>query len=134
MKRWITLGLRLLLAAVFLYAAWTKLSQPWLLFAMAIDAYGVLPQWGVLAVARTLPWLELAIGLLLIPGWRLRWVAGSATLLLAVFFALMASSYAKGMAIDCGCFGFGDPIGPKTLLRDGSLLASAGLLTVLARR
>ena len=48
MMRWLRLFLRLLLAAVFLYAAWSKLRQPWLLFAMSIDSYQLLPPWAVL--------------------------------------------------------------------------------------
>jgi hypothetical protein len=46
----------------------------------------------------------------------------------------MLWAFAKGMAIDCGCFGPGDMIGPRTLMRDGALLAISGTLTVLAMR
>ncbi len=35
--------LRFALGIIFLYAAWTKISRPWELFAMAIDSYGLLP-------------------------------------------------------------------------------------------
>src|SRR6188508_48370 len=60
------LALRVLLGAVFIYAAYTKLRQSWLLFALSIDSYQLLPEWAVFALARTLPWLELALGVLLI--------------------------------------------------------------------
>jgi methylamine utilization protein MauE len=46
----------------------------------------------------------------------------------------MIISYARGLAIDCGCFGPGEALGPKTLLRDASLLALAIALAVLAMR
>jgi uncharacterized membrane protein YphA (DoxX/SURF4 family) len=124
--------LRLVLGAVFLYAAWTKLRQSYLIFAMSIDAYQLLPQWAVLALARVLPWFELAVGVLLLAGVWLRYVAMAASALLVMFFALMLHSYVKGQGIDCGCFGLGDAISPKTLLRDGSLLLAAVLLTVAA--
>ena len=124
--------LRLVLGAVFLYAAWTKLRQSYLIFAMSIDAYQLLPQWAVLAVARALPWFELLVGVLLLIGVWLRYAATAASALLVIFFALMVQSYVKGQGIDCGCFGLGDAISPKTLLRDGSLLAAAVLLTVAA--
>ena len=52
------LVLRIVLGAIFVYAAWTKLKDPWALFAMAIDSYQVLPLRAVEWVARTLPWLE----------------------------------------------------------------------------
>jgi len=125
----VVLALRVALGAVFVYAAWTKLRQPWELFAMSIDAYKVLPYWAVVVVARTLPWAELAIGLVLMAGRWLRVSAGAASLLLLVFFVLMVRTYVKGMQIDCGCFGLGDTISPRTLARDGSLLAGYLFLT-----
>jgi uncharacterized membrane protein YphA (DoxX/SURF4 family) len=127
--RAVVLALRVALGAVFVYAAWTKLRQPWELFAMSIDAYKVLPYWAVVVVARTLPWAELAIGLALMAGRWLRVSAGAASLLLMMFFALMVRAYVKRMQIDCGCFGLGDPISPRTLARDGTLLAGYLFLT-----
>ena len=124
--------LRLGLAGVFLYAAWTKLRASPLIFAMSVDSYRLLPEWGVLAVAYTLPWLELAVGILLMAGFWLRYVAAMASAILVMFFALMLRSYIQGQGIDCGCFGVGEAISPKTLLRDGSLLAAAVLLTIAA--
>ncbi len=132
--RVLPLVLRLGLGAVFLYAACSKLRQPWLLFAMAIDAYGVLPQWAVLAVARTLPWLELLIGVLLMAGlWR-RVSATISSVLLLVFFAFMLRSYFKGMEIDCGCFGLGETISAKTLARDAALVLCSLALTATSMR
>jgi uncharacterized membrane protein YphA (DoxX/SURF4 family) len=126
--------LRVALAFVFLYAAYTKLRQPWLLFAMSIDAYEILPEWASLTLGRTLPWLELVLGALLATGFGLRYAAAGATALLGLFFAVMLRSYAKGMKIDCACFGFGEPIGPVTLARDAILLALSISLTILAFR
>jgi uncharacterized membrane protein YphA (DoxX/SURF4 family) len=100
--------LRVLLGVIFVYAAWMKLREPWALFAMAIDSYQVLPMWAVEAVARTLPYAEALLGVLLIAGlWR-RFSTVCASLLLAVFFVLMVRALAKGMQIDCGCFGPGE--------------------------
>jgi uncharacterized membrane protein YphA (DoxX/SURF4 family) len=130
--RAVTLLLRVALGAVFVYAAWTKLRTPWELFAMSIDSYQLLPLKAVELVARTLPWFELAVGLLLIAGFWLRSAATATALLLAVFFGLMVRAYAKGMEINCGCFGPGEIISWKTLLRDGSMLAAALALTALS--
>jgi uncharacterized membrane protein YphA (DoxX/SURF4 family) len=126
--------LRLGLAAVFGYAAWMKLREPWMLFAMSVDAYHVLPEWGAIAVARTLPWIELLLAVMLVTGIGKRISLAASSALLAVFFGLMVRSYARGEGIDCGCFGPGEAISPITLLRDGSLLAGSLLLTVLAFR
>ena len=123
--RIVSVLLRVALGIIFIYAAWTKISKPWELFAMSIDSYQLLPLMAVETVARTLPWAELAIGLLLLAGIFLRSAAVATTLLLAGFFGLMVRAYAKGMAINCGCFGAGEVISWKTLLRDGSLLAAS---------
>jgi uncharacterized membrane protein YphA (DoxX/SURF4 family) len=134
MKSKVVLALRLLLGAVFCYAAWTKLRQPWLVFAMSIDAYRMLPSWAVFGVARTLPWFELGIGILLLAGWLLRWSAVATTLLLVVFYAAMLHAWGVGGGIDCGCFGVGEAVSAVTLTRDGVLLASAIALAVLTLR
>ena len=132
--RYLLIVLRVVLAAVFLYAAYTKLREPWMLFAMSIDAYQILPEWAALTLGRTLPWMELALGLLLATGLGLRYSAAGATALLGGFFAIMVRTYALGMKIDCACFGLGDVIGPATLTRDGILLALSISLTILAFR
>ena len=129
----IALTLRVLLGAVFMYAAYTKLRQSWLLFALSIDSYQLLPEWGVYAVARTLPWLELVLGILLIAGVGLRYLSVMAASILALFFTVMVVAYVRGGGIDCGCFGVGEPLSVRTLVRDGSLLAAALALAALSR-
>jgi len=129
--------LRLIVGGIFVYAAWTKLSEPWQLFAMNIDSYRVLPLTMVEFVARTLPWFEAAVGLLVMAGIWLRISSTAVSLLLLVFFSLMVRAYLSGMEINCGCFGTGEPISWKTLLRDGALLAAALTITAssfLSRR
>ena len=114
---------RLALAAVFLWAAYTKLRDPWMIFAMEIDAMHIVPGAMVEFLARTMPWLELLVGVLLLVGIKTRWAASVATALLAVFFTTLLVLYLRGFQGDCGCFGPGEQLGPKTLVRDGALLA-----------
>jgi uncharacterized membrane protein YphA (DoxX/SURF4 family) len=123
---------RVLLGLVFVYAAYTKLRTSFLLFAMAIDAYKLLPEAGAVAVARVLPWVELALGIALIAGLWPRLVTSAATGLLGVFFAVMVRAFRQGQEISCGCFGMGEPISGRTLLRDGALLALSLALTAAA--
>jgi uncharacterized membrane protein YphA (DoxX/SURF4 family) len=132
--RYFLVVLRVALAIVFLYAAYMKLREPWLMFAMSIDAYQILPEWAALTLGRILPWLELALGLLLATGFGLRYSAAAASIMLAGFFAVMVRAYVMGMKIDCACFGLGDVIGPRTLVRDGVLLVLSVGLTILAMR
>jgi putative oxidoreductase len=134
MRRWIALALRLVLGAVFVYAAYTKLRQSWLLFALSIDSYQLLPEWAVLAVARTLPWLELTLGALLIIGLWLRYTSLIVSAILTLFFSVMLVSYWRGNGIDCGCFGVGEALTLRTLARDGVLLIAAITLMVTTWR
>ncbi len=124
--------LRIALGLVFIYAAYTKLSESWRLFAAGIASYEVLPMWAVQLLARTLPWFELLVGVLLIVGRWLRVSTVATSALLLVFFSLMVRAYVKGMTIDCGCFGPGEAISWKTLLRDGGMLAGSLFVTVMA--
>ena len=130
----VLLLLRVALGAVFVYAAWVKLREPWMLFAISIDNYHILPEWAVTVVARTLPWIEMAAGLLLLSGRWMRVSTVAVSGLLALFFAMMVRAYVRGEAIDCGCFGPGEAISPLTLLRDGSMLAGSLWLTITAYR
>src|SRR5579885_3056842 len=113
----VALLLRIALGAIFVYAAWIKLREPWAIFAISIESYQVLPEWAVQLTARGLPWLELILGVLLIAGFVRRPATLCTSLLLLVFFGLMVRALLKGMQIDCGCFGPGEKLSWVTLLR-----------------
>ncbi|HEV2388715.1 MAG TPA: MauE/DoxX family redox-associated membrane protein [Candidatus Acidoferrales bacterium] len=134
---------RLILAGIFLLAAYGKLlpqgAQPWTLaslrlsrsslnlsmtfFAMQIDSYQMLPGWAVVALAHTLPWVELGLGMLLLAGVALPWTGTGATALLALLLAVVSRSYLMGLQINCGCFGPSEPLTRWTIIRDGLFLA-----------
>lgn len=129
---------RIALAAIFLAAAYAKLkpqgAMPWsvasvrtslAMFAMQVDSYQIkwLPEERVNFVAHTLPPFELLLGLWLLSGIGLRFSSLITTLLLGGFFSVMVRTYAMGLEVSCGCFGPGEQLGVKTLVRDGSLLA-----------
>jgi uncharacterized membrane protein YphA (DoxX/SURF4 family) len=134
MARAIAIIARLALGAVFLWAAYTKLRDPWMIFAMEIDAMHVVPSATVEPIARTMPWFELLIGVLLVIGIQTRYVASAATALLGFFFTLLLVLYLRGFQGDCGCFGPGEQLGPKTLARDGVLVALSVWVTWQAFR
>ena len=134
---------RLALAVVFLVAAYAKLkpqvAMPWssasvktslAMFAMQVDSYQLLPPSYVSLVAHLLPPFELILGLWLLSGIALRLSSLVTTLLIAGFFIVMVRTYALGLSINCGCFGPGEQLGTKTLVRDGSLLILSAAVTV----
>lgn len=128
--KWLLLAGRLILGGVFAYAAYTKIRQPWMLFAMGINSYQMVSESTAKYLAQTLPWFELVLGIALITGIILRWSAAVASALLVFFFSVMLRAYMKNLAIFCGCFGVGEKLGPLTLARDGSLAALALAVTI----
>jgi uncharacterized membrane protein YphA (DoxX/SURF4 family) len=129
MRRALLIVARLALAAIFLWAGIAKLREPWMLFAMQLDSMHVFPDASITFFARTMPWIEVVLGVLLIAGIQMRYVASAATALLVVFFAVVTILYLRGFQGDCGCFGPGEQLGPKTLVRDAALVLLAMWVT-----
>ncbi len=118
MRRALYIVARLALAGVFLWSGIAKLRDPWMLFAMEIENMRVIPAAAVEFVARTLPGFELVLGLALLSGVWARYVSPAATVVATGFFSLVTLLYLRGFQGDCGCFGPGEQLGPKTLARD----------------
>ncbi|MGZ6827713.1 MAG: MauE/DoxX family redox-associated membrane protein, partial [Mycobacteriales bacterium] len=127
---------RLVLAAVLGYAALTKIGDP-AATVRAVRAYRLLPEALAVPFGHALPWVELALAALLLLGMAIRLTAVLTSVLLAVFIGGVASAWARGLTIDCGCFGGGGvtahPGYAGELLRDGLLLGLALGLAVLGR-
>ncbi|MEV4603574.1 MauE/DoxX family redox-associated membrane protein [Amycolatopsis sp. NPDC049253] len=129
---------RLGLAAVWLISGAIKLAAPGQTF-IAVQAYDVLPSALVRPVATALPLVELVLGLLLLFGLATRWVATAALVMLAVLVAGIAQSWARGLSIDCGCFGGGGHVAagqteyPQEILRDTGFAVLAVWLMVRPR-
>jgi thiol-disulfide isomerase/thioredoxin len=121
---------RILLAAVFVVAAVTKLAD--LDGARrAVRDFGAPERLGrVLAPALVVA--ELAVAGLLIPGSTAVVGAAGALALLLLFVVAIAVSLARGRTPDCHCFGslHSAPAGPATLARNGALAAVAGFALV----
>jgi len=106
MKRWWVLGLRLLLGGIFLYASWDKILHPEP-FAEAIYNYQILPDFLINFSALVLPWLELFLGLCIISGIWLPGAVFLTNLLMVIFFGALIFNLARGLNVQCGCFGTG---------------------------
>ncbi|WP_214402516.1 MauE/DoxX family redox-associated membrane protein [Pseudonocardia lacus] len=129
---------RLGLAAVWLVSGVLKAVDPDQTY-VAVRAYDVLPTAGVEVVAALLPWVEIAFGLLLVLGVGTRIVAVLSLALLLVFMAGVVQAWARGLSIDCGCFGGGGAVEPgqtayvQELLRDTGFALLACWLIVRPR-
>ena len=103
---------RLVLGGVLLAAGGLKVLKP-TESANAVAAYKILPTNVAHLVGYALPWLEVALALLLIVGFMVRPAAVLSGLIMVVFAIAIASVWARGMLIDCGCFGGGGEIDPS---------------------
>src|SRR4051812_8029588 len=131
---WISTVARLGLAAVFLTAGLLKVDD---LAAggRAVNAYRLFSYDTAKVIGAVQPFLEIALGLLLLIGLAVRLSAAIAALLLVIFIAGIVSAWARGLQIDCGCFSKGGDLaaGQNTtygwdLLRDIGFLVLAGIL------
>jgi uncharacterized membrane protein YphA (DoxX/SURF4 family) len=103
---WASTAARLILAGVLLVAGGLKVGDPDQA-AGAVQAYRLLPPAVGEIVGYALPVFEIAIGILLLIGLGTRIAAGITAVLMVVFILGVASAWARGLRIDCGCFGGG---------------------------
>jgi uncharacterized membrane protein YphA (DoxX/SURF4 family) len=140
---------RLVLGGVFVYAGFSKLLMPnphlWPIFVLKfsismnissfaeqVESYKLISPEASRVVAHTLPFVEIALGALLLIGWRLRIWATAITAIMVGFLAVVTRAYLLHMDINCGCFGTPEKLTGMTIVRDGSLVALALLMTIFA--
>ncbi len=135
---WAGTAARLVVGGVWLWAGLLKLPDPDS-SVTAVRAYQLLPISSVDVVGRALPMVEVVVGACLVLGLLTR-VAGAVSAVLQVAFVIgIASVWARGISIRCGCFGSGgyDPHAasryPWEIARDVGLLALS-LYVVWLRR
>ena len=125
--RWISTGARLVLGGVFLVAGGLKVIDPQG-SVVAVRAYKLLPNSLVTIVGWGLPFAEIALGLLLLAGIATRVVAAATAILLIIFILAVVSVAARGLSIDCGCFGGGGEVAPGQTAYGIELVRDFGLL------
>ena len=75
-----------------------------------------------------MPWVEIGVGLLLITGVlvRISGLIGAVTML--AFIIAIGQAWARGLSIDCGCFGGGGAIDPEDTKYLSEIIRDLGLL------
>jgi len=127
---WLATAARLVVGGVFVVAGALKLPDP-AAAVRAVRAYRLLPEALVAPVAFGLPVVEIAVGLALLLGVFVRTAAIASSVLLVVFIVGVGSAWARGLQIDCGCFGNGGQVAagqtayPAEVARDVALLIVA---------
>ncbi len=128
----IALAARVTLGGVFLFAAYTKLSDP-LQFALAIEKFKLTTPGDhdhlVKLAAFAIPWTEALCGVALILG---LWTRAGALLLVALlgfFIYAILGVLARGETFKCSCFGRLRLFCPEELSRC-NIWQNAGLIAV----
>jgi uncharacterized membrane protein YphA (DoxX/SURF4 family) len=124
---WLTLLARLILGGVLFAAGALKIGSLQK-SAMAVRAYELLPVSLANFLGYTLPWIEIGVGLLLIAGVavRISGLIGAVTML--AFIVAIGQAWARGLSIDCGCFGGGGAIDPEDTKYLSEIIRDIGLL------
>jgi uncharacterized membrane protein YphA (DoxX/SURF4 family) len=137
-KEWIGLLARLVVGVVDLLAGLAKFSDP-AANVRQVRAFQILPEAVVPTVGHALPTAELIIGGALILGLLTRLVAVIGALFFIAFIIGIAAAWARGLEINCGCFGSqGVPANPQRqyaidIARDIGLLIGSAWLAVWPR-
>lgn len=124
---WLTLLVRLTLGGVLLIAGAIKVPNlP--KSAMAVRAYEVLPITLANFLGYTLPWIEIGLGLLLIVGVLVKISGALGALTMLTFIIAITQAWARGLSIDCGCFGGGGTINPEDTKYLSEIIRDIGLM------
>ena len=135
---WLGLVARLVTGGVWIVAGALKVTDPAASIA-AIRAYELLPWSVVEPLGYALPAVEIVVGLALVLGAFTRGAALVSAVLFVAFVVGIASVWARGIEIDCGCFGGGGSmVGatsdyPWEIARDVALLAASAYVVLLPR-
>jgi putative oxidoreductase len=133
-NRWVRRGLSLIVGGAFIYAGAIKIGGPQSL-ADTVAEFGVLPNFAIVAFALGLPIFEILAGLLVASGLSTRVGALAVALAIVAYIAAIGSALARGLTINCGCFG----AAPATragmwldLARDLAILGAAAIVYLTA--
>ena len=137
---WVTLVARVVLGGALLYAGLLKVGDLRQSVA-AVKAYQLpFPDWFISLIGHALPFVEIILGAAVVFGVFTRWTAALCGLAMVVYIIGIASAWARGLSIDCGCFTPGGELSPgeatKYLLdivRDFGLLLLAVWVVLFPR-
>ena len=126
---WLTLLFRLILGGVLFAAGALKIGNLQK-SAMAVRAYEMLPVEVANFLGYALPWIEIGMGLLLIVGASVKICGLLGALTMLAFIIAIAQAWARGLSIDCGCFGGGGTIDPEDTKYLSEIIRDIGLLAM----
>jgi uncharacterized membrane protein YphA (DoxX/SURF4 family) len=103
MTKAVIVSLRIILGLIFLWAGLSKVGEPMQTLATVYSYQIVLPDGVAWAIAYSLPWVEIVVGVALIFGLVLPVTLSATAVVLFVFTILTAQAWWRELPIDCGC-------------------------------
>ena len=124
---WLGLISRLVLGGVLFIAGYLKVGTPDK-SQMAVRAYEVLPISLANPIGLLLPYVEIGLGLFLILGVYTRISAALGGAIMVIFIVAIAQAWARGLTIDCGCFGGGGQVAAGETKYLSEIIRDTGLV------
>ena len=131
LQPWIGLIARLILGGVLFVAGYLKIDKADI-SQMAVRSYEMLPISIANLLGLVLPPVEIALGALLILGALTRVVAALGGFTMFIFIIAIAQAWARGLNIDCGCFGGGGSVAAEDTRYLQEILRDLGLVFLAA--
>jgi uncharacterized membrane protein YphA (DoxX/SURF4 family) len=131
LQPWLGLIARLILGGVLFAAGFLKIDKPDI-SQMAVRSYEMLPISIANLLGLILPPVEMALGALLILGALTRVAAALGGFTMFIFIIAIAQAWARGLNIDCGCFGGGGTVAAEDTRYLQEILRDLGLVFLAA--
>ncbi len=130
-NRYFLFAVRLLLGLLFIYSGIIKIDDTGY-FVKSLDNYKLVPPEFVNIFALLIPAVELIVGAFLLLGIFVKETALVADIMMIVFIVVIITAIARGLDIECGCFGTSDGtrVGLIKIIENFFILTGCVLLSV----
>ncbi|HEY2484340.1 MAG TPA: MauE/DoxX family redox-associated membrane protein [Candidatus Binataceae bacterium] len=96
--------LRLVIGGVFIYAGWAKRNEG-IEFADSVASFRILPGAVIVPFMLSIVPFEIGAGAMVLTGWQKRLGALGLLLMASLYSIALALALARGITVNCGCFG-----------------------------